>query len=231
MPHSLSLEMLPVTQLPGESNKAYEAFKLYLNMADERSIKAVSQKVKQTELYVRQWSSKFKWKERIKTANFEQLQRERAAEDLAANALAEMRVRRKAQLEKNAWELYEAFVVKLREMAKFPVATREVITKEVKSKDGKTIHQEITVWKAPRWTFDGSARMMAIADAIGRMSLGLPVGKHELTGANGESLIPVAAQPIFHVTLEHDDKSEAAKKLVGEPAHGRQRGDIGLNGG
>jgi hypothetical protein len=214
--------MIPITQLPGEGNKAYEAFQLYLKLGDKRSMRLLSQKLTKTELMLRQWSSEFKWKERIKTYNYEQLQRERAAEDLAANALAELRVRRKAQLEANAWELYESFIEKVRGMLRFPLQTRTTTDEE-----GRNV-----VVMPGKWTFGDAARIMAAADAIGRMALGLPVGKHELTGANGESLIPVAAQPIFNVSFTKGSAKEEAEiaRLVGKAPPGRKRGDAGLNG-
>ncbi len=214
--------MLPITQLPGETNKAYEAFQIYLKLGAKRSMRAVSQKLTQTEQNLRQWSSQWKWKERIKTYNLEQLQRERVAEDLAANALAEIRVKRKAQLEANAWELYESFMTKVKGMLAFPLQTS--VTTDAEGR-------QVTIMPG-KWTFEGAARMMAAADAIGRMSLGLPVGKHELTGANGESLIPVAAQPVFNVTFAKgtDEEEEQIAALIGKPPPDRKGGNAGFNG-
>jgi hypothetical protein len=224
--------MIPITQLKGEGNKAYEAFQTYLKLGHKRSMRELSKTLKKTEGMLQQWSSEFKWKERIKTYNYEQLQRERVAEDLAATALADLRIKRKAMLEANAWEMYEKFMEKVKGMLMFPLATKDTEVTTTTEKDGKIVHNHITTFNPSKWTFGDTARIMAAADTLGRMALGLPVGKHELTGANGETLIPVAAQPIFNVTLAQGTAEEEAElaKLIGEPAPGRKRGDAGLNG-
>lgn len=57
----------PWEQQQGESAKAFEAFKVYLEMGSERSIRAVGEKLGKSSTLMARWSSAHGWVERVAT--------------------------------------------------------------------------------------------------------------------------------------------------------------------
>lgn len=55
----------PWERQEGESVKAFEAFTVYLNLGEERSIRAVSQKLVKSRTLISRWSADHKWVERV----------------------------------------------------------------------------------------------------------------------------------------------------------------------
>ncbi len=51
-------------RLPNESDKAYEAFRNFLNLGGERSLLKVAEKVSKSEGQIKKWSRKNFWRER-----------------------------------------------------------------------------------------------------------------------------------------------------------------------
>lgn len=49
----------------GESDKAYEAFQIYLNMGSERSLEKVNKECTKSVSLLKRWSSVYKWQERV----------------------------------------------------------------------------------------------------------------------------------------------------------------------
>lgn len=72
----------------GESEKAYEAFQIYLNEGNERSIPKVSQRLSKSVPLLKRWSAKFKWVERVKAweAEKDSLTTEKMLEKLKSEA-------------------------------------------------------------------------------------------------------------------------------------------------
>jgi hypothetical protein len=77
-------------QLPRESNKAFAAFKTYLDMGPERSIAGVSQTLAKSVPFLKRWSVKFDWAGRVaaRDAHFAELERQ-AIERLACDKAVE----------------------------------------------------------------------------------------------------------------------------------------------
>ena len=77
-------------QQPRESNKAFAAFKAYLDMGPERSFDAVAQKLTKSSRLLKRWSLKFDWQGRVKArdAHFAELERQ-AIERLACEKAVE----------------------------------------------------------------------------------------------------------------------------------------------
>jgi hypothetical protein len=57
---------LPFEQLPRESNKAFAAFKTYLDLGPQRSLALVADKVGKSKTMVERWSRRTDWPARIK---------------------------------------------------------------------------------------------------------------------------------------------------------------------
>ena len=56
----------PDERQPWETSKAYNAFRIYLEMGSGRSIRGVAQKLNKTSTQIGNWSSENQWDERIK---------------------------------------------------------------------------------------------------------------------------------------------------------------------
>ena len=152
---------------------------------------------------------------RVSAAMLEDRQIDVDAKAQAALEAARELERRKTLIQENAFALYEQFIEKARGMLQFPVETR-VTTSETKEKRGKVIHQHITINPA-KWTFADAARIVANADTLGRLALGMPIGRQELTGKGGEPLQPTPlAQRVINVIIRHGEETKRAAALAGD---------------
>lgn len=59
-------ENKPWERQKGESEKAFEAFRIYRDLGDDRSIPKVSQQCTKSESLLKRWSSKFNWIDRAR---------------------------------------------------------------------------------------------------------------------------------------------------------------------
>ena len=67
-------------RMDGESAKAFAAFCAYLELGDERSVRAVGQKLDKSRTQIGKWSAAFKWVERAAAYDAEQWRAEREQE-------------------------------------------------------------------------------------------------------------------------------------------------------
>jgi len=102
--------MIPTTQLKGESNRAYEAFKLYTNLGHRRTHAKVAKKLGKSATFISRLASRFKWRERIAATFVEDHDVEvKAKEQVALEAARELE-RRREVVRQNSWKLYQRFV-------------------------------------------------------------------------------------------------------------------------
>ena len=80
----------PGSALPGESERAFEAFRVYLELGPQRRYAAVARKVGVVQRTIRRWAHDFHWRGRIKAC---------AAQGAAHYAEAEMAVRQEELLD------------------------------------------------------------------------------------------------------------------------------------
>jgi hypothetical protein len=194
--------MTTTDQLLAESNKAYHAFKEYLAMGPQRSLKRVALKLRVNQTQVMQWSQKYRWQNRLLQANRDENEIERKAKEQAALEHARERERRKAQVEEEAWENYNLLMTQVRIMLKTPP------TKVEEFEDEKGRH---VVMHPHKWDFAAAVRAVQVADQVGRMACGMPVTRQEINGANGRPL-SAPVQPIINVVIREDANSREALK-------------------
>lgn len=72
-------EAKPWEQQEGESNKAFEAFTVYLEMGPERSVRAVGQKLDKSRTLIGRWSVTYGWVERAAAWDADILEKAHAA--------------------------------------------------------------------------------------------------------------------------------------------------------
>lgn len=80
-------EIQPWEQQPGESTKAFEAFKAYRDMGTDRSTRKVAQKLSKSAALIHRWSSAYGWPERTRAYDREL---DRQAHEAAVKELRSM---------------------------------------------------------------------------------------------------------------------------------------------
>lgn len=148
----------PFEQQPGESLKAFSAFKAYLDLGDRRSLVALAEKLQKSRSLLERWSSKYGWPSRVLAYYAHLAEQERAAATAVVQAHAADWAARQQEHKEEEWRLRCELV----ELA------REAIRR----------------WKAdPRrcGSLEGMARLLDLASRLGRLSSGLPTESTEST--------------------------------------------------
>lgn len=92
----------PWERREGESVKAYEAFSIYLNLGEKRSINAVALKLSKSRTLISRWSSTYGWVERVAAYDTE-LQRQAHAQAIKkARAMSERHISIALKLQEKA---------------------------------------------------------------------------------------------------------------------------------
>jgi hypothetical protein len=145
---------LPFEQLPRETNKAFAAFKTYLDMGPERSLAALGRKLDMHRARLCRLSKKFDWQARVKAymAHLALVERQ-AAESAAVRNGVDWAKRQEQQREEEWQTRTEALGL-----------AREIIAR----------------WKTPDdkgrlrcGSLEGIARLLDLASKLGRISSGL----------------------------------------------------------
>lgn len=92
-------------QLPRESNKAFAAFSLYLNLGPQRSTAEVASKLAKSEQLIRRWSAKYGWTGRVAAHGAHLAIIEREAIEATARGKAAEWEQRETQLRETEWTL------------------------------------------------------------------------------------------------------------------------------
>ena len=137
-------------QQPRESDKAFAAFKVYLELGPQRSLAVAAKKLGKSKNMLEQWSRKFDWVARVQAYNAQLAQREREAIESLAVAKAVEWERLQEPVKREAWE--EA------------TKTIEMVRKarEKWMKEGRL----------PGW--EGMARMLELAFKLKQFATGMP---------------------------------------------------------
>ena len=98
---------LPFEQQPRESNKAFAAFSLYLNLGPERSLATVAQKLHKSVTMLGRWSAKFDWPARVAAHGAHLAVVEREAIEAAARSKAAEWESREQSLRETEWAMHE----------------------------------------------------------------------------------------------------------------------------
>ncbi len=124
----------PYDRLPNETSKAWAAFCIYRDMGGDRSHEKLRQKYgKTTARYFHIWSAKYKWVERCKAFDNEELEKQ-------SIALRETRLKRRIKMEEDAWKRSDKLIKKAETILAIPIA------KPVTGEDGTTIYMPTDKW-------------------------------------------------------------------------------------
>jgi hypothetical protein len=148
---------LTYEQLPRESNKAFAAFKTYLDLGAERSLATVAGKHGKSKTMIERWSRKFDWPARIQAhaAHVALVERE-AIESLAMERAVD-------------WsKVHEAVkVAEWQRHKKLIALADEMIQRWEKNKN-------------KCGTLEGIARVLELATKLGRLAAGMPTEVKEV---------------------------------------------------
>lgn len=159
----------------GESAEAYEAARLYFEMAANRSQEAVAQKLSKSRQLLGRWSTKWNWAERA-AAYDQHLHDERERDLQRERALQAQRwIERDEQLREEFYQAGKEIVAKARKMiSEFP--ERDVTRKE--NKDGKEIYLTIKT----KHSLSGLSQLISIGAELQRLAVGINPGSSPLDG-------------------------------------------------
>jgi hypothetical protein len=153
---------LPFEQQPRESDKAFAAFSLYLNLGPQRSTGAVARKLAKSGQLVRRWSARFGWTDRVAAHGAHLATVEREAVEVVARGKAVEWGKRQTELREVEWEMHEKCIAAAkRGLAAF--MEREKVYANLSD----------------------IARILEVASKLGRLASGMATDKTEVTGEGG----------------------------------------------
>jgi len=153
---------LPFEQQPGESNKAFAAFSLYLSLGPQRSLAAVGEKLRKSHTVISRWSAKFDWTARVAAHGAHMGTVEREAAEALARARGVDWVQRQEEHRSEEWKVRGELI----EIARIAIER----------------------WKANKrrvGSLEGIARLLDLASKLGRLASGMPTDRTEVTGEGG----------------------------------------------
>lgn len=150
MVKSESKGVLPFEQQPKEGNKAFAAFKEYLELGPQRSMAAVGKKLGKSDSLIERWASKYDWPSRVQAygAHLAELER-KAIEGKAVQKAVEWEKTHES-VRREAWQEAELTIAMVRK------ARQEWMEKG----------------RVPGW--EGMARMLELAFKLKQFAAGLP---------------------------------------------------------
>lgn len=149
-------------QQPKETDKAFEAFSIYLGMGPERSLTETAKRVGKSRRLLEMWSGKWNWAARVQAHGAHLVTVEREAAEVLARTRGMDWLKRQEEQREEEWRVR----CELLELG------RETIKR----------------WKEnPRkcGTLEGISRLLELASKLGRLASGMATDKTEVTGESG----------------------------------------------
>lgn len=174
---------------PGESARAYEAFKAYCDMAAARSIRKAAQKLRKNSTTIKDWSVKFEWVERARAWDADAELRVREAEAKAMKAEAEKWAKRQIALRDEAFDLGEELIKKAKAMLAYP------ISKQTVQQDGNTI-----IVNPTKFSLGAAAKFIEVGEKLRRLAAGVSTENLQHTGPDNQP-IQIANNPPGQVVI------------------------------
>jgi hypothetical protein len=98
---------LAFEQLPRESNKAFAAFRTYLEMGPQRSMAEVGRKLGKSEGLIERWSRKYDWAGRVSAYGAHLATVEREATEALVRVKSAEWLKRQQEVREREWEMHE----------------------------------------------------------------------------------------------------------------------------
>lgn len=161
-------------QRDDEPANAFEAFHSFLELGVGRTVRDTYRQVKgnpearEPSSTWRTWSTRFEWFKRADAFDRYHAALDRAADERAFAEERRTWAQRRALIRREAWDDAEKLRAKARDMLLMPL-TEQKTTNVVKSEDGKTVHQHITIMPA-KFSMQDAATYLALADKLARLA-------------------------------------------------------------
>lgn len=168
---------LPWERQPGETAKAFQAFRAYRDLGPARTMLAAYRltKGKPDAKAISggwaRWSQEHRWTERADAYDLHREQTERLEREQTWRERA-------AQVADTEWDLGQQLIERAKEMLRYPLVEQRT------ERDGRTI-----VVKPSRWTAGDARGYVELATKLLRLATGKPTDRQELTGADGKPLL------------------------------------------
>jgi hypothetical protein len=146
-------------QQPNETNKAFEAFTVYLSMGPERSLDAVRRKCGKSARLIERWSSRFDWPARVQAHGAHLALVEREMTEVMARTKAGEWAKRREKLLETEWEMHEKCIAAAKRGFEAFLAREKVYA-----------------------NLADIARILEIASKLGRLASGMATDKTEVSG-------------------------------------------------
>lgn len=156
---------LPFERQERESEKAFTAFQLYLNMGPQRSLEAVAGKLGKSKTLLERWSTRHAWVARVEAQNEYLARVERETTVGLVRAKANEWLARQQKLREAEWDLHEKCIA----------AARRALT---------TFLERDKVFA----NLADIARMVEVASKMGRLASGMATDKTEVSGEDGSPI-------------------------------------------
>ena len=153
--------MLEFERKPGETEKAFAAFRIYLGLGAQRSVRVVSQHLGKSPCTIEKWATKWGWSRRVAEHGAHLAKLEREATSELARDKAALWVQRQEEQRDLEWALRNELVD----------AGRKVLKRFTEEGKGATLGDV--------------ARALELATKLGRLSSGMATEKTEVTGQDG----------------------------------------------
>lgn len=185
----------PYDPQPGESAKAFKAFKTYVEMGPtKRSIRNVAKMLRKSSTVINRWRAKWNWSPRVKAWDEDQGAIEKEAMEKVAREDAQVWAKRQDEFRKQRFEIGQAMLAKAKQILEWPLA-RKTIT----GPNGET-----TIIEPAKWTTRDAARIADVGAALTALAVGLPTSKTEISAPDG----PVVATGQVVIYLPERDRLE-----------------------
>lgn len=157
----------------GESAEAYEAAKLYFELAANRSQEAVSQKLGKSRQLLSRWSAKWNWAERARAYDAYVAAEEEQALHAARIEKAKRWIQRDEELREEFYQVGKEIVAKARRMiSEFP--ERDIHRKE--EKEGSVVILNVKTTHS----LSGLAQLISVGSEMQRLAVGINPGSSPL---------------------------------------------------
>lgn len=218
-------------QQVAETYKAYEAYKHYQDMGDERSLEAVSRYLSKSKQLMQGWSSRWHWQNRITAWNRFKQQTTEAAVRQQQQRNASVWAERESEIRENEWKMSQLLLAKAEQMFAMPI-TRVEKTVEQRDENGVLIAINTTIVNPVRFDFGTAASLLEKVSKLRRLATGMETDR-VTTNVEG-ALATTAASPAQVVIMlpPNGRPMQAVKAITAQssPVVAPPAGPAGQNG-
>lgn len=200
--------MNPLDRLPAETTAAYTAFVAYVRLGPSRSLAALAKLLgRTTKKGMERWSVRYHWLRRAEAWDVLEAKRQAEADDKAKDKAAVTLAGQRLKVQESAWGWFEKLKAKAEEMLSFPVFQRTI---QDKHPDGQ---ERVTIVEPMNWRFSDVAKIIEVADALGRLASGMPQKVTAISDPDGNA-VPLAAGEVPPVIIYFTDNENTRSAVA-----------------